>query len=369
MQVISCFQCKWKMSLNQMSKMRRRRWPCWRTDVSNTRIWYTESLTLCFCSENWHDSLKSGHKPELNTLAPCCAPPPFWRAAASSWKRRRDGEAAHLQIENSSTGRLWGSREHGGGGFSQQEQFPQPFTLFRISSCSFFLSSSFWDSRSAGGLAEFLPVPLFRILLFWAFHSSAYKLPGVARRVWWLPCSATLPWKHKRGANAQIKIKGPRAQTQSALHRDSASKSPRRLPNNCCVLAKKPQTRGWKRQTLPLPRSHTQTRASPSPTSAERAEVLAVSLAHPGRACDCTLLVILMSTPGSPLLVTLAYTVATSHADVPPRHNPLIPAIWLREHGTRQAVQRSLLSFYPPAQALVENVSSPASLLTLTLTF
>lgn len=68
-------------------------------------------------------------------------------------------------------------------------------------------------------------------------------------------------------------------------------------------------------------------RASPSPTSAERAEVLAVSLAHPGRACDCTLLVILMSTPGSPLLVTLANTVATSHADVPPRHNPLIPAI------------------------------------------
>lgn len=48
-------------------------------------------------------------------------------------------------------------------------------------------------------------------------------------------------------------------------------------------------------------------------------------------------LVILMSTPGSPLLVTPANAMATSHANMPPRHDPLIPAIWLWKHGTTHA--------------------------------
>lgn len=80
----------------------------------------------------------------------------------------------------------------GGGGSPQQEQFPQPFTLFRISSCSFFLSSSFWDRCPATGLDGLWL--LLKILLFWVFHRSAYRLPGLLRRVWWLPHSATLPW-------------------------------------------------------------------------------------------------------------------------------------------------------------------------------
>ena len=82
-------------------------------------------------------------------------------------------------------------KRHGGGSFSQQEQFPHPFTLLRISSCNFFLSSSFWDRRSAGGSDEVLL--LFRILLFWVFHRSAYRLPGMLRRDAWSPRSATLP--------------------------------------------------------------------------------------------------------------------------------------------------------------------------------
>lgn len=48
-------------------------------------------------------------------------------------------------------------------------------------------------------------------------------------------------------------------------------------------------------------------------------------------------LVILMSTPGSPLLVTPANAMATSHANMPPRHDPLIPAIWLWKNEATHA--------------------------------
>ena len=62
-------------------------------------------------------------------------------------------------------------------------------------------------------------------------------------------------------------------------------------------------------------------------------------------------LVILMSTPGSPLLVTPANGMATSHANMPPHRDPLIPAIWLGKHGTTHAhsprLKRKLSSFYP----------------------
>lgn len=192
--------------------------PCWLTDVLPTRMWYTRSLMLGFSRRNWHRSYISGHQPVLNTLAPCsAAPPPSLRQAVGfiHMRRRRDNHVggglarvgvgsgaapppslpSTAQTRDSSVGHLWGMKRHGGGSFSQQEQFPQPFTLLSISSCNFFLSSSFWDKRSAGGSGELLL--LFSILLFWVFHSSAYKLPGVLSRVWWLPCSANLPWQRK----------------------------------------------------------------------------------------------------------------------------------------------------------------------------
>lgn len=192
--------------------------PCWRTDVLPTRMWYTRSLMLGFSWGNWHRSCISGHQPVVNTLAPCsAAPPSLCRAVAFiHMRRRRDSHmggglagvgvgsgAAALpslpstaQTRVSSVGHLWGMNRHEGGSFSQQEQFPQPFTLLSISSCSFFLSSSFCDRRSAGGSGKLLL--LFRILLFWVFHRSAYKLPGMLRRALWLPRSATLPWERKK---------------------------------------------------------------------------------------------------------------------------------------------------------------------------
>ena len=85
-------------------------------------------------------------------------------------------------------------------------------------------------------------------------------------------------------------------------------------------------------------------------------------------------LVILMSTPGSPLLVTPANAMATSHANMPPRHDPLIPAIWLWKHGTTHALSRHsskkpLLILSYLTRAPVENVTSSVIHFILTLSF
>lgn len=104
-------------------------------------------------------------------------------------------------------------------------------------------------------------------------------------------------------------------------------------------------------------------RRPPSPTSHEHAEVLASSFSAPKMSMWLLPLVILMSTPGSPLLVTPANAMATSHANMPPRHDPLIPAIWLWEHGTTHALfsrgsKKSLLISSYLTRAPVENVTS-----------
>lgn len=78
-----------------------------------------------------------------------------------------------------------------------------------------------------------------------------------------------------------------------------------------------------------------------------------------------------MSTPGSPLLVTPANGMATSHANMPPRHDPLIPFhLTLERHMlTRRSSKKPLLILSYLTRALVENVISSVLLLILTLTF
>lgn len=74
-----------------------------------------------------------------------------------------------------------------------------------------------------------------------------------------------------------------------------------------------------------LPHSRAQMEAPPSPTSHERAEVLASSFSAPEISVRLLPLVILMSTPGGPLPVTQANAMATSHANMPRRHDPSDP--------------------------------------------
>lgn len=144
-----------------------------------------------------------------HTCSLFCSSSLTWRAVAFiHWRRKRNihtgGGLAGVgsggcspPSNNTSATRvpaqaICGRRRHAAGAASlQQEQFPQPFTLLRISSCSFFLSSSLGDRRSVGAPGGLLL--LVRIRLFWVFHRSAYKLPGVLRRVLWSPRSATLP--------------------------------------------------------------------------------------------------------------------------------------------------------------------------------